>query len=88
VNILWGIFNLLPILPLDGGQATRALVHLFRGHGDEVLPLQISIFAAVPLSLWFLAQGNLVMAGLVGYMAYESFRALRTQLAARGRGWS
>ncbi|MEI6427177.1 MAG: site-2 protease family protein [Pseudanabaena sp. ELA607] len=31
LNLLWGIFNLLPALPLDGGQALRALVWKFTG---------------------------------------------------------
>ncbi len=31
LNLLWGIFNLLPALPLDGGQALRALVWKITG---------------------------------------------------------
>jgi stage IV sporulation protein FB len=85
VNLYWGLFNLLPILPLDGGQATRSLVHLFRGQPDELLPLQISIFAGVPIVLWLLGQRSLPTAALVGYMVYNNFVALRAQMGAGGR---
>jgi Zn-dependent protease len=33
INVIWTAFNLLPIMPLDGGQALRALLHLKLGRG-------------------------------------------------------
>ena len=29
INLLWSLFNLLPIWPLDGGQATQILLSLY-----------------------------------------------------------
>lgn len=43
VNIGWSVLNLLPILPLDGGNLMRILVKKIRGAHEERLPLQISI---------------------------------------------
>jgi len=85
VNVAWGLFNLLPIQPLDGGQATRALVHLFRGQRDEILPLQISLFVGVPVVLWLFSRRDPTAAALVGFMLFSNYQALRAQLAASGR---
>jgi len=85
VNVAWGIFNLLPIQPLDGGQATRSLVHLFRGRTDEILPLQISIFAGVLISFWLLVVWQqFLAAALIGYMLYHNYQALRGHLGRSG----
>lgn len=55
VNVVWGVFNLLPIYPLDGGQISRALFTL--GMRDT--------FEGVRRSLW------LSIATVVGLVALE-----------------
>ena len=32
VNAVWALLNLLPILPLDGGQITESVIHWVRGY--------------------------------------------------------
>jgi len=52
VNLFWGIFNLLPVFPLDGGQVSRELCEAkWRGRGLRVA-LQISIVCASVLALY------------------------------------
>jgi stage IV sporulation protein FB len=51
VNLVWGIFNLLPVIPLDGGQVTRELCEgKWRGRGLQVaLKISVGFAAAVTL---------------------------------------
>ncbi len=54
VNLYWGIFNLLPVFPLDGGQVCRELCEgRFRGRGLRI-SLQISIGVAVAVTIYSL----------------------------------
>ena len=51
VNICWGLFNLLPVFPLDGGQITRELCDgAWHGRGLKI-SLQISFWVAAFISL-------------------------------------
>lgn len=55
VNLYWGILNLLPVFPLDGGQVSRELCEgKWRGRG-VVVSLKISIGASVAVALYGLA---------------------------------
>lgn len=52
VNIYWGILNLLPVFPLDGGQVCRELCGMkWRGRGERV-SLQISFGTALAVIAW------------------------------------
>jgi Zn-dependent protease len=54
VNLYWGIFNLLPVYPLDGGQVSRELCEAkWRGRGVQV-SLKISIAAAIAVAAYSL----------------------------------
>ena len=47
ICIFWGIFNLIPMLPLDGGNIMRSIVHMVRGPYEDRLPLIISVVFGV-----------------------------------------
>ncbi|HJZ59795.1 MAG TPA: site-2 protease family protein [Gemmataceae bacterium] len=46
VNLYWGIFNLLPIFPLDGGQVCKEVCGAIWPRNGERIALEISIVAA------------------------------------------
>ncbi len=73
VSFVWAIFNLLPIIPMDGGRIMEALVGARSSH----LPLRISLVCASAIALWQLSEGRLFNALMVGSMAVENFRALK-----------
>lgn len=61
INIWWGLANLLPIFPLDGGQITQEVVRARRPIGGAALAFRISFFAAL-----------LCAAVAIGYEIYVS----------------
>lgn len=51
VNVGWGIFNLLPMLPLDGGNVLRSVVRaITKDHGEKIARV-LSIAVAVGIAL-------------------------------------
>lgn len=77
VNIFWGLINLLPIYPLDGGQVAR---HLFVGADpwDGVRKsLIVSLVAAGVMALVGLVfLRSVYMALLFGFLAFQSYQSL------------
>jgi stage IV sporulation protein FB len=54
VNLVWGIFNLLPVFPLDGGQVAKELCESrWRGRG-LLVALKISIVVAGAVAIYSL----------------------------------
>jgi len=80
VNFGWGIINLIPVLPLDGGNIVRSGIHLVRGRPDEITPLRVSVFVAVGGAFLALANGLLFAAILAGFLAFQNYQ----MLSARG----
>ncbi len=55
INLYWGIFNLLPVWPLDGGQVTRELCSgLWKWNGKRV-SLEISVAVAGVIAVYSVA---------------------------------
>lgn len=72
VNVLWGVFNLLPILPLDGGHVAE---DLFGTRNAQYL----SIAGAVALGAAALALGSIFMAIIAFMFGSQSLNALRSE---------
>lgn len=76
VNIFWGLVNLLPIYPLDGGRIAREVLTLFHPRRGIIQSLWLSIFAAGAMAVWGLLQSGLFAAVMFGYLAYASYQTL------------
>jgi stage IV sporulation protein FB len=76
INIGWGVINLLPILPLDGGHiADEVLATLFPAQGHRYA-LVLSTFAGGAVAVLGLVYLRSVFMGLMfGYLAYQSYLA-------------
>jgi Zn-dependent protease len=84
VNVGWSIFNLAPIMPLDGGNALRHFL-AWIGLGDaDVAARIVSLIIGGLLLVPALLTGNLWIAILLGSFAATNFSMLRRHLAARG----
>ncbi len=77
VNIGWGLLNLLPILPLDGGQIMNSAVRMISGGKPGLLPLRISLVACVAICVLALYVQMIWGAILAAWLAFNNFRALR-----------
>ncbi|MCA9239524.1 MAG: M50 family metallopeptidase [Planctomycetales bacterium] len=92
VNILWGLLNLLPIYPLDGGQVARELFTLgMPPQRGIVASLWVSTITAAGVAVYFFTQqggglslGSLWPVLMFGLLAYSSFQTLQAYQNSRG----
>jgi Zn-dependent protease len=77
VNILWGLVNLLPIYPLDGGQIARELFTLRHPREGIIQSLQQSAGVAVLISIYGITQQSLFICLMFGFLAVGSFQTLQ-----------
>jgi Zn-dependent protease len=79
VSVVWGMINLLPIYPLDGGQIAREI--LLKLHPREGIraSLCLSIVAAAAMAVTGFMQWNhdWLVALFFGYLAYASYITLQ-----------
>lgn len=79
VNGGWGVLNLIPIFPLDGGQVfTAAAESVLPGRG-RAIALLVSILLAVGLGLFALKAGSYWTAIVVGMLAVQSWTSFRVE---------
>ena len=90
ISITWGLFNLLPVYPLDGGNISRELCLRLNTHQGIRRSLTLSLVTAAGIAVLSLAHtvrgagneglgsyGNLFIPLLFGYLAYSSYSILQ-----------
>jgi Zn-dependent protease len=83
VNIGWGIFNLLPMLPLDGGSVLVTLEEWIFKRKDRVMSHVISLTVAVLITYLALTRGLLWIAILGVWFVYTNGSVLLEKLQSR-----
>jgi Zn-dependent protease len=58
VNIAWGLVNLLPVLPLDGGRISQEVCMVASRYRGLTISLWISIVVAGAVGAWFMMNGQ------------------------------
>jgi Zn-dependent protease len=87
INIFWGLVNLLPVYPLDGGQIARELMIQANPQEGVKQSLWLSVFTGAGLAiLGAFYLNRMFMALLFGYMAYTSYAMLQ-MYSGGGPGW-
>jgi len=78
INIFWGLINLFPVYPLDGGQIARELL-VERDYRNGVRQsLILSIGTAIMLAIFGLvAYQSIFMAILFGVLAFQNYQTLQ-----------
>jgi stage IV sporulation protein FB len=72
ICIVWGLFNLVPMLPLDGGRILNALTN-----GNTRLVAAVGTLAGLLTVAYFLLSGFLLIAVYVGYFCWRNFETWR-----------
>jgi stage IV sporulation protein FB len=85
ICVFWGLVNLAPVYPLDGGQIAREVFLRFSPSDGIRQAMLLSIFAAIGMAVYGFARLHDNYIGVFfGYLAYCSFVALQSY-SGRGR---
>jgi stage IV sporulation protein FB len=75
INILWGLFNLMPVAPLDGGHAFRNSLRMFLDDRRAVqIAAGVGMLAGAAFIAWAAYRGEIYIAALMGFFVYLNFR--------------
>jgi len=78
VNIFWGLINLMPVFPLDGGQVARNILVQYDPLDGVRKSLWLSVVAGGIVALiGLLVFRSIFMAILFGFLAFQSYQSLQ-----------
>lgn len=77
VNLFWTIINLLPVLPLDGGQLMRIIMEGIMGVKGRRIALYTSMALSIALGLIVFIYGMIILGVLFFLFAFQNFEMLR-----------
>lgn len=77
LNLYWTIFNLVPVLPLDGGQLLRIVLEGFFGAKGFRAALLVGIVLAGVASLFFFMTRNFLLGAILFLFAFQNFEMFR-----------
>lgn len=77
INIFWSSINLLPVLPLDGGQLLRIAFEGIFGVKGFKASLLVGVAISTLISLYFFLLGWLLVGSLFFLFAYQGFDTWR-----------
>lgn len=75
MNVWWGIFNLLPVSPLDGGHAVRNFLRMFLSERTSfVIAVWIGIIVGTLVAILGVRAGLFFLAVLIGWYVYTNYQ--------------
>ncbi len=81
VNLGWGVLNLLPVLPLDGGTIVAAAAGAVAGRSGRLAARGLSVTLTLALAVWAVTAFDWFYLLLGGWLTYINVQALRRELA-------
>lgn len=72
-NLFWTIINLLPVLPLDGGQLLRIILEAFFGVKGFKAALLVGAILSALISLYFFMLQGFLIGAIFFLFAFQSF---------------
>ncbi len=80
VNVFWGLINLVPVYPLDGGNVARYALLQYDPYDGVRRSLQLSVIAGGIVALVaVLFMRSVYMAFLFGFLAFQSYQSLQSR---------
>jgi Zn-dependent protease len=87
INLFWGLLNLLPIWPLDGGQAAQILLSFYdRQRGQRWAHILSLLVAGVLAVVAYQLTQDLYLTIFFGYFAFMNYQVLQTLHQAHSMG--
>jgi len=78
INVVWGVLNLFPLWPLDGGQIVGTGLSMFSPRNGMRWAHTISLLVAGGLAVWLVSTGfDFMMALWFGYFGFINYRMLQ-----------
>ena len=84
VNFVWSLFNLVPIVPLDGGNALRSFWALTKIGDADLVARGVSIPLAGAIAFWFGTSGDIYIPVLMLMYVGQNVQGIRARLLVRG----
>jgi Zn-dependent protease len=78
VSVIWGIFNLFPIYPMDGGHIAREILCFISPYNGVRFSLLLSIFVSAILLVLSLRVQQIYLAMMMGYFIYQNYQEFIT----------
>src|SRR6185369_3714348 len=80
VNLFWGLINLVPVYPLDGGNVARYALIQYDPRDGVRKSLWLSVIAGAVVALvGLLFFRSIYMALLFGFLAYQSYQSIQSR---------
>jgi len=79
VNLGWGVLNLVPMMPLDGGNLMASFFELFASGKGRIFARWLSLAFAAALVAFAVFYQQLYLAILCGYLGYINWRGLSVE---------
>jgi Zn-dependent protease len=76
ISIFWGIFNLLPVFPMDGGHISREIFLFFFSRQGVQFSLILSMLLAAMLAVAGFRFGEFFIAFLFAYFAFQNYQEM------------
>ncbi len=73
INLFWSLINLLPVLPLDGGQLLRIIMEGIFGFRGLKITLFVGVVLGIGIGIGFFYFGALLIGAIFLLLAFESF---------------
>lgn len=77
INLYWGLVNLLPVMPLDGGRICAEYLHAPTSYKGKRITHQIGMIVGAVVALMFFQSGSLFAAILFGSLAGWNYQQLQ-----------
>ncbi|MDE2505579.1 MAG: Zn-dependent protease [Planctomycetota bacterium] len=77
INLFWGIFNLMPVYPLDGGQFTAVSLTMWRPRQGMSWALMVSMAAAICLAIYCFQQDQTPAGIFLAFLAVNNYQTLQ-----------
>ena len=84
VSLAWSLLNLVPILPLDGGQIARDVAGILNRTNGQLEATYLSIAAAAVMAIWMFQIERTFAAFMFAFLGISNFQNLQN---FRSSGW-